>query len=167
MSALEVIRVLDLLNGAGCRCWVAGGWGVDALVGNQTRVHRDLDLALDSAQESSAIEALSRHDYGIETDWRPVRVEMAAPGQRWIDLHPVAFGPNGDGVQADVEGGVFVYPKSGFTTGSIAERLVPCLSVEQQLRFHTGYEPRDIDRADLRLLQALRAAGVTSAHAAT
>ncbi len=39
----EVTRVLDGLDVARVRYWVAGGWGVAVLVGRQTRVHRDLD----------------------------------------------------------------------------------------------------------------------------
>jgi lincosamide nucleotidyltransferase A/C/D/E len=45
MDLGEVLGVLGDLANAGCAVWV-GGWGVDALVGRQTRLHRDLDLAL-------------------------------------------------------------------------------------------------------------------------
>jgi lincosamide nucleotidyltransferase A/C/D/E len=34
----------------------------------------------------------------------------------------------------------------------IGGRRVGCISVEQQLRFHSGYEQREVDRADLALL---------------
>jgi lincosamide nucleotidyltransferase A/C/D/E len=67
----------------------------------------------------------------------------------------VAFDEHGDGRQADVDGGFFAYPRDCFTIGRIADRQVSCLSVEQQLRFHSGYELRDIDREDLALLQQL------------
>lgn len=43
-SVADVHRVLDLLSDADVETWVSGGWGVDALVGRQTRTHRDLDL---------------------------------------------------------------------------------------------------------------------------
>jgi lincosamide nucleotidyltransferase A/C/D/E len=155
MSSTDVLHVLNNLVGAGCRVWVGGGWGVDALAGKQTRQHRDHDLALDSAQESVAIAVLTDQAFRIETDWRPARVELAAPGGRLVDLHPVVFGPTGDGVQADVNGGLFTYPAAGFVTGVIGGRVVPCLSIEQQITFHTGYEPRDVDLADLRLLHEL------------
>lgn len=36
--------MLAVLGGAGADVWVGGGWGIDALVGRQTRQHRDLDL---------------------------------------------------------------------------------------------------------------------------
>ena len=133
--------------------WVAGGWGVDALVGEQTREHRDLDLAIDG--ETDALAALAGLGYAIETDWRPARVELAASGERWVDLHPVTFTADGHGRQADLDGGHFDYPPECFVTGRIGGRAVPCLSVEQQRRFHTGYEPRDVDRHDLALLDRL------------
>ena len=47
MRLADVVEILSDLRAAGCRVWVAGGWGVDALVGRQTRPHRDLDLAVD------------------------------------------------------------------------------------------------------------------------
>jgi len=148
----EVHRVLDALATAGCRAWVAGGWGVDALVGRQTRPHRDLDLALDATGEAAALAALARLGYAVETDWRPVRVELAAPGGRWVDLHPVAFDAQGRGTQAGLDGTAFDYPAGCFVTGTIGGRVVGCLSVAQQVAFHTGYPPRAVDLADLALL---------------
>jgi lincosamide nucleotidyltransferase A/C/D/E len=44
----EVLDVLAALAALGRRFWLEGGWGVDALVGHQTRAHRDLDVDLDA-----------------------------------------------------------------------------------------------------------------------
>jgi lincosamide nucleotidyltransferase A/C/D/E len=156
MSASDVSAVLDTLTAAGARVWVGGGWGVDALVGRQTRPHRDLDLAVDSTAVEAVLHALARLGYAVETDGRPVRVEVAAPGGRWVDLHPVVFDEAGNGAQADLDGGVFTYPASSFVTGTIAGREVGCLSVQQQVRFHSGYEPREVDLADLALLRGMQ-----------
>lgn len=155
MDADEVHTVLDALAAAGCAAWICGGWGVDALVGHETRPHRDLDLAIAAEHEPAALQALGRLGYVIETDWRPVRVEVATEGRGRVDLHPVAFDEAGDGRQAGLDGHVFLWPKGCFTTGTIAGRPVGCISVEQQLLFHSGYEPRDVDRADLALLRSL------------
>jgi lincosamide nucleotidyltransferase A/C/D/E len=150
----EVLDVLADLGRAGCRCWVGGGWGVDALVGRQTRAHRDLDLALDAQGEAAALEVLARRGYRVETDWRPVRVELVSPVGR-VDLHPVVFDGTGHGLQAGLDGAVFRYPPGGFRTGLLDGVPVPCLAAEQQLRFRQGYAHRDEDRHDLALLAPL------------
>jgi lincosamide nucleotidyltransferase A/C/D/E len=156
MGATDVRAVLDALSRAGCPAWVGGGWGVDALAGRQTRPHRDLDLAVDADHEVTAIEALGLLGFVVETDWRPVRVELVAERRGWVDLHPDVFDADGHGRQADVDGGHFDYPRGGFAAGSIGGVAVPCLSVDQPLRFHAGYQPRDNDRHDLALLYSLK-----------
>src|SRR3954465_6298085 len=123
MEAADALAALDAL--AGCRAWVGGGWGVDALVDRATRRHRDLDLALDARDEAAALAALAGLGYAVETDWRPGRGGLAPPGERWVDLHPVAFDAAGHGVQAGPDGGRFDYPRDGFTTGTIAGVTVP------------------------------------------
>ncbi|MEU4216898.1 nucleotidyltransferase domain-containing protein [Actinoplanes sp. NPDC026623] len=157
-TADEVHVVLDALTQAGCPAWISGGWGVDALAGRQTRAHRDLDLAIAAEREPAALEALGRLGYVIETDWRPVRVEVVAGGRGRVDLHPLVFDPAGDGHQAGLDGGSFRWPRDCFTSGLIGGRRVGCISVGQQLLFHSGYEPRDVDRADLALLHSLTSA---------
>jgi lincosamide nucleotidyltransferase A/C/D/E len=154
MSATAVWTVLAELRRHGCRIWIGGGWGVDALVGRQTRPHRDLDLAVAAQDESTAVTALAGVGYEVETDWRPVRVELASP-HGWVDLHPVAFDDSGVGHQAGLDGSSFSYPHDAFSTGVIAGRMVPCLSRIQQVRFHTGYRPRAVDLHDLAQLEAL------------
>jgi lincosamide nucleotidyltransferase A/C/D/E len=155
MTADEVHRVLAALAAAGCSVWIAGGWGVDALIGRQTRAHRDLDLALAADGEAAALAALGALGYAIVTDWRPVRVEVGAAGQRWVDLHPVVFDEAGDGHQAGLDGSSFSYPRGCFVAGSIDGEPVSCLSVAQQLAFHSGYELRDVDLGDIELLRQL------------
>jgi Aminoglycoside-2''-adenylyltransferase len=85
MSLQEVLAVLDALASSDCRVWVAGGWGVDALFGRQTRAHRDLDLAVDARHMATAIQILEGRGYSVETDWWPVRIELAAAGKGWVN----------------------------------------------------------------------------------
>jgi lincosamide nucleotidyltransferase A/C/D/E len=162
MELGEVLGIVADLTEAGCSVWVAGGWGVDALVGRQTRLHRDLDLALDADNETIALSALVRRGYRLETDWRPVRVELVAEGRGWVDVHPVVFDATGHGRQADLGGGQFDYPQEAFYQGTLAGVRVPCLSCDQQLLFHTGYEPRTVDVLDLALLQRLSPSSAAS-----
>ena len=159
MDLGEVLGVLADLTDAGCSVWVAGGWGVDALIGRQTRLHRDLDLALDADNETVALGALECRSYRVETDWRPVRLELVAEGRGWVDLHPVVFDATGHGRQADLGGGQFDYPPEAFDKGALGGVRVPCLSRDQQLLFHSGYQPRAVDLLDLALLERLNSRG--------
>jgi lincosamide nucleotidyltransferase A/C/D/E len=153
----EVLEVLDALDSAGVSHWVAGGWGVDALVGVKTRPHRDLDLAVDADDYHACMATLAGLGYTTETDWLPVRVEVTASGDRWVDVHPVRFDEQGHGIQGDPEGTHFLYPPTAFAVGRLGGRSVPCLSADQQELFHSGYELRPQDEHDLRQLATLRA----------
>lgn len=155
MQIVEVCQILAELREAGCRVWVAGGWGVDALVERQTRMHRDLDLTVRAKDEGKVVGVLERRGYHLETDWRPVRVEFAAADMGWVDLHPVVFDDLGHGRQADLDGGHFDYPPSAFDVGFLGGMTMPCLSRDQQVRFHSGYEPRAVDMHDLQLLASI------------
>lgn len=158
MAAVLLTEVLDAtgaLAGAGVRHWLGGGWGVDALVGRQTRPHRDLDLAVDAEQLHGAVEVLGGLGYRTETDWLPVRLELAAPGRRWVDLHPVVFDAHGDGLQPGLDGASFAYPAADLVAGRVEGHRLPCLSAARQRAFHTGYPPRPQDRHDLALLDTL------------
>jgi lincosamide nucleotidyltransferase A/C/D/E len=155
MPVGEVHRVLEALAEADCRAWIAGGWGVDALAGRQTRPHRDLDLLVEAARLDDALGALAGLGYRVETDWLPIRVEVAAPGRRWVDLHPVVFDDDGHGVQAGPDGTTFEYPAACLVTGSLDGRVVACLSIDRQIEAHTGFELREADLADLALLRSL------------
>ncbi len=153
MSAEAVIDAITVLRDAGVIAWIAGGWAVDALVGEQTRVHRDLDLAIRSEDLEIALGALFVLGYETSLDLRPVRLVVAMTDGRSIDLHPVTFGDDGVGRQPGDDGRVFEYPPDAFGTGTIAGIDVPCLTAEQLVRFHLGYEPLDHDRQDMNLLR--------------
>jgi lincosamide nucleotidyltransferase A/C/D/E len=155
VDAADVIEVLDTLDEARAPHWVAGGWGVAALAGRQTRPHRDLDLAVDAAHLPACLEVLGRLGYAAQTDWLPARIELGAPGDRWVDLHPVAFRPDGHGRQEGLNGEFYDYPPGAFSRGLIAGRAVPCLSARQQRRFRAGYTHRPQDVHDLAQLDAL------------
>jgi lincosamide nucleotidyltransferase A/C/D/E len=151
----EAVQVLDALDGSRVRHWVGGGWGVDTLVGRQTREHRDLDLAVDADHLETCLRTLNDLGYVIDTDWLPARIELRRPSERWVDVHPVAFDDTGHGRQAGLDGAHFDYPSDAFTVGALNGRQISCLSVQQQRDFHTGYEHQAKDTHDLAQLNAL------------
>lgn len=155
MERGEVLAVLDTLQAADMRVWAAGGWGVDALVGRQTRDHRDLDLLVDAERLEECLRLVVARGYAVETDWLPVRVEVAAAGRGGVDVHPVRLAADGSGIQAGLDGTQFDYPADCFTTGSLAARQVPGLTASHQRLLHSGYVPRDQDVHDLDLFNTL------------
>jgi len=46
MIAADVIGLYTELQNLSIKIWVDGGWGVDALLGEQPRPHGDLDIAI-------------------------------------------------------------------------------------------------------------------------
>ncbi|MEU5572369.1 nucleotidyltransferase domain-containing protein [Streptomyces coeruleorubidus] len=161
MTGDDVLEILDALRRAGTDVWIGGGWGIDALLGRQTRPHRDLDLIHRREQEPTVVAALAEAGFAESLDWRPVRFVVADATGREIDLHPLVFAPDGSATQASSEPGCpFVYPTACFVTGTIQHSTVPCLSAEQQVYFHQGYEPSDRDRHDMAQLR--EAFGITT-----
>lgn len=156
MEPREVVELLEMSHEHGVRVWVAGGWAVDALVGEQTRPHADLDLAVDAHHVDALVAALQEAGFNTAADMLPSRLEVAHPDTRRVDLHPVTFSADGSGAQANLEGlSPFHYGTDGFTTGTIDGHVVPCLSARQQLPFREGYDWRDVDHHDTSLLRDL------------
>ena len=85
-DADDVLRIIDRLMSADIRVWVDGGWGVDALLGRQTRRHRDLDLALRLADVERALDVLAELGYRVVDDELPSRVDLRADDDRRVDI---------------------------------------------------------------------------------
>lgn len=149
MDAADVALALDAI---GDPVWIAGGWGVDALLGRQSREHRDLDVLLPADRLDGALAALAALGCEVETDWLPVRVEVAG-GRLRVDLHPVDEQP--DALVQRVFDGELRYPIAQLTTGRIGDRQVRCIDAGLQRELRRGYEPRDVDLHDLAMLDEL------------
>ncbi|MFE3518091.1 nucleotidyltransferase domain-containing protein [Streptomyces sp. NPDC059166] len=146
----DVLSVLALLREAGTDVVIAGGWGVDALLGEETRPHRDLDLLHRAGEERTVVAALEAAGYTETLDRRPVRFVLSHPSGAEIDLHPLEFAADGSALQASFDPAEpFRYPAACFVTGTIGTTTVRCISAEQQFLFHRGYEPTGRDVADM------------------
>ncbi|MEA2290990.1 MAG: lincosamide nucleotidyltransferase, partial [Solirubrobacteraceae bacterium] len=132
-------------------------WGIDALVREQTRPHKDLDLVVDAAQLGEAFAALRGlglrrvpetepgADRHVPDSLMPHRELVQDAGGRTVDLHPVRSAT----WLADV--GV----ERAFATGSIGGRTVDCLSVAAQRAAHQGFELAAEHEANLRSIERL------------
>jgi lincosamide nucleotidyltransferase A/C/D/E len=148
MRESDVFEVLDLLAGAGATCWVDGGWGVDALLGETTRDHSDLDLVVRVDELARVRSALEQAGFGLVLrNWLPTALAVADAAGRQIDLHPITPAIDGGGHQLLPDGSRFYYPAP--VIGRIKERRVHCVDAETQTLCHLGYEPTDKDRQDM------------------
>jgi lincosamide nucleotidyltransferase A/C/D/E len=151
MTGEDVVEVLELLEAAGVEAWVDGGWGIDALLGTETRQHADLDLAVPLQSVGAARRALGAVGFTTVRDWLPTAVAVRDPAGREVDLHPLTPSPDEGGDQAQLQGAPFHYPPP--TAGTVAGRPVRCVPAEAQVRAHLGYPPTAKDRSDLDLLR--------------
>jgi lincosamide nucleotidyltransferase A/C/D/E len=153
ITADDVLRVTNALAAAKVAFWLDGGWGVDALLGEQTRPHDDLDLVIALDRCDVAIVALAQLGYGPAIDERPTRLVFEDPMRTLIDLHTVTFDREGGGLQRLPNGGVYRYPPRGLDARGLVSGVdVPCVAAEVQLECHLGYVPNAKDRHDMRLL---------------
>jgi lincosamide nucleotidyltransferase A/C/D/E len=158
MPAQEVVRILDVLETQGLQVWLDGGWGVDALVGRQTRKHEDLDIAISLSEADIVIASLTSLGYKVYDDEMPTRLDLRDDQDHRVDLHPLTFDQSGNGLQQLQDGRFGTYTAEGLTgSGTVNNRQVRCLSRDLQLRFHSGYELDDNDRQDIELLSQLPA----------
>ena len=136
-----------------CRGVARRRWGVDALVGEETRAHTDCTLIVLDDHASQLRDSLSKHgfEHARGPDWNFV---LRDDRGREVDVHPVRVDEEGNGHFTAEAGEPFVHPASAFTgTGTAEGRRAKCLSAEAQMVNHSeGYVPTDTDFHDMRLL---------------
>ena len=155
MTANMVHWFLDLFDELGIKVWIDGGWGVDALLGEWTRDHQDLDIIISWEDSAILVEALfARGFVDIYTDDRKDRnFVMGHQSHGKIDFHVIELTKDGSAVYGSGEIDWIITKSELSAVGSIGGRQVRCLSVDYQVRSHSGYILQDTDFAYLRALQ--------------
>ncbi len=155
MTAESAVNVLDRLADHGVEACVGGGWAVDALPGQQTREHSDLDLWVAAPDLEPLIVTFA--DCGLDRTgpWpgdRPWNFVVHNGAHLRVDLHlyePLTPDTWYYGSVTDGE----AFPTSALRgRGAIAGAPVRCESPEWAVRWHNGYPVRAVDRHDIPLL---------------
>jgi hypothetical protein len=88
MTAEDVCLVLDLLRDL--RVWIDGGWGVDALLCEQTRHHSDLDIAVQVKDDREVRSRLAARGFAPVSADDPLNHHLLADqAGRKVDIHLV------------------------------------------------------------------------------
>ena len=154
MTADMVHWFLNLFDALGIQVWIDGGWGVDALLDEQTRKHQDLDIMISWEDSAVLTEALFARGFAdVHTDDRKDRnFVMGHQAHGRIDFHVIDLTEGGGAVYGPGEIDWVITESEMNAVGSIGGRKARCLSVDYQVRSHTGYTLTDTDFADMRAL---------------
>lgn len=148
VDACEIIQ-FALQNGI--KVYLDGGWGVDALLCRETRIHNDIDLFVEMKNYHDYIRIIKENGFAevnmeYTTNNHTVQTDDK---QRMIDLHCFAFSDEGILYNGDT------FPSETFSgQGKIGDITVSCIDPLSQVMFHLGYEHDENDVHDVLLLCA-------------
>lgn len=152
MPPTAVLELLTPLQANGVNACVGGGWAVDALLGEQTRPHADLDLWVFVADTEALFTAFAEQGVDRIHPWpgdRPWNFVLHDGHTRRVDLHFYEHLGGGRLHYGSVSAPFIFGERDLSGRGVIAGLDVVCESPQFALQCHTGYEPRDADRRDV------------------
>jgi lincosamide nucleotidyltransferase A/C/D/E len=151
-----LIELLRLLERAGIEVWLDGGWAVDAVLGEQTRAHKDIDIILRVSDLPTLREILGERGFKIQDGGTDSNFVLADASGLEVDVHAIVFDKDGNGLYRMDNGSDWIFPAPGFSgQGTVHGMRVRCLSPEVQVLCHAhGYVPTEKDFRDMGLLQA-------------
>lgn len=149
MTAQNVIWLMSLFSQNGLEVIIDGGWGVDALLGEQTRAHADLDIVIayqDVTKLRNLLEANGFKDVP-RPDTREVNFVLGDDKGRLVDIHTYTLDRENHPEQG------LDYPLDSLNgRGSILGQPVRCVDVENMVKFHLGYTLDENDYHDVKAL---------------
>jgi lincosamide nucleotidyltransferase A/C/D/E len=154
VSTSDVIEIYAALAASGIHIWIDGGWGVDALLGRQTRPHKDLDIAIDENHLLRFEQFLAGRGYRrVKRDIeRPFNFVLGDEQGREIDVHVISLDKAGNGIYGPAEDGL-MYPADSLSgNGTIGGYAVRCISPHWMVKFHSGYALTEKDYRDVSAL---------------
>jgi lincosamide nucleotidyltransferase A/C/D/E len=128
----------------GIKIWINGGWGVDALLGHQTRHHKDLDIAIQQKDIAQLCDLLAKTGYKKIREHSIWNFVLADDQGHEIDVHSFVYDDNGNVVEG------IAYPAYSLTgNGLIDGYSVSCIAPEYVVQFRSGYELKEKDFQDV------------------
>jgi len=149
MSAESTLDLIRLFKQSQIDVILDGGWGVDALLGEQTRTHTDLDIVIlyDDVQRLRELLEANGYTDVPRPDTRTVNFVMGDDHGHLVDIHTYTL----DRVHHP-EQGLDYPPESLNGVGSILGNPVRCIDLVNMVNFHTGYTLDENDYHDVMAL---------------
>jgi lincosamide nucleotidyltransferase A/C/D/E len=166
VSPEDAVFLYQSLLREGIQIWLTGGWGIDALLGEQTRPHKDLDAILLRKDFIRMGEIMYSFGYTLKEPWSENRFIPDEGGkttatayvlqdtrEHQFDAHAIFFDEQGNGIPAweDAEG-LFFKKEDLAGAGNILGFPVHCISPKMQIICHSGYPLPKKQIRDLELL---------------
>ena len=164
----QVVFLYFDMESHGVELWLMGGWGVDALLGRQTRDHHDLDVLIEVESLERFRQRLDDLDFAFQFVWddetwwvsdvswsgpvpQPTAFVYAHEDGREVDTHVVRREAD-NSITALWTSPYELTAEALSGRGVVGTRPVRCLTAAMQRRAHTGYELPPHHAADIRLL---------------
>ncbi len=149
MSAEAVLEIICLFQQNAIDIIIDGGWAVDAVLGEQTRLHADLDIAIphkDVTLARALLEQRGYHDVP-RPDTRDCNFVLGDDLGHEVDFHTFTFDDLGNNIFG------VPYPLASLNgQGVILGQVVKCVPPDWQVNFHTGYAVDENDYRDVKAL---------------
>ncbi len=149
MDLNKVTELIQSFNAHHIPVIIDGGWGVDALLGEQTRIHSDLDIAIQHKFVSDIRDLLGIKGYSeIPSDSSLEYNFVLSDDEGYlVDVHSYTFNEKGESVYG------INYPFESLNGKGLINGLhVRCISPEWVVKFHSNYKPAEKDYHDVKLL---------------
>lgn len=164
MSAEKLLEIRDELAFIGVEIILDGGWGTDALLGEQTRSHKDVDFLINKSDLDKV------NDFFASRGYKPSEDE---PAKWWhfvlegpdatVDIHVIDIDESGKGIYGPVEHNAFFPADALAGVGHINGMEVRCLTAEYRIICLTydygivakdGYQMNEKDYLDMAAVAA-------------
>ncbi len=166
VNARNAIKIYTRLLSQGIQVWLSGGWGIDALLEEQTRPHKDLDVIMLLDDVRRLCEIMAFDGYHLKELWSenlwaidsaqnkvPTAFFLHDSTGRELDAHAIRLDEAGIGIPIWADAEDFIFSKHDLTSlGKINGFTVRCISPKMQVRTHSGYQLPEIHQRDLLLL---------------
>jgi lincosamide nucleotidyltransferase A/C/D/E len=155
MPSEALVEIIDLLEGEAIDVWLDGGWGIDALLEHQTRLHADVDIIVRVTDVPLVQTLIEERGFTIKEGMPPNSFVLADDTGLEVDIHAVRFDEEGNGIYRMQNGDDWIYPQEGFLgKGKVSGKKVNCLSAPIQVLCHAhGYTPVQKDFDDMKKLE--------------